>query len=105
MAVRDAGGRFVGGLQGVTTWGWLYVIIVWVDEAHRGRGVGTRLMDWAEGEARKRGCENACLSSYSFQAPEFYRRRGYAVFGQLEDYPAGHTMYFLRKRLAGDGSS
>ena len=104
LAVRDGDGKLVGGLRGVTGWRWLYVITLWIDEAYRKTGLGSRLMDMAEAEAVNRGCENACLSSYSFQAPEFYRRRGYEVFGKLEDYPAGHTMYFLRKRLTRDGS-
>jgi hypothetical protein len=40
------------------------------------------------------------LDSFSFQAPGFYRRLGYAEFGVVEDYPPGHTRHFLKKRLA-----
>jgi GNAT superfamily N-acetyltransferase len=99
LVARDGAGKMVAGLKAVTGWGWLYVIVLWVEEGKRGKGLGTKLMDMAEREAMGRGCGNACLSSFSFQAPEFYRRRGYEVFGELGDYPRGETMYFLRKRL------
>jgi hypothetical protein len=35
----------------------------------------------------------------SFQAPEFYKKLGYHIFGKLENFPAEHSMIFLRKRL------
>jgi hypothetical protein len=35
----------------------------------------------------------------SFQAPDLYRRLGYKAFGEIEDYPPGHTHLFLRKDL------
>jgi len=28
-----------------------------------------------------------------------YEKRGYVVFGTLDDYPAGHQKFFLRKKL------
>jgi len=34
-----------------------------------------------------------------FHAPAFYEKSGYAEFGRLEDFPAGHTRYFLAKTL------
>ena len=52
----------------------------------------------AEQEARDRGCSHAHCDTYDFQALPFYQKLGYQVFGQLEDYPAGHTRYFLQKR-------
>ncbi len=99
LAVRTGAGELVGGLSGVTTWGWLYVSLVWVDEDHRRRGLGTRLLKAAEAEALRRGCGYACLTTFSFQARPFYEGHGYEVFGRLENYPEGETLYFLRKRL------
>ena len=37
-------------------------------------------------------------------AKPFYERAGYSVFGILEDYPPGHTRYFMRKDLPEPGA-
>ncbi|UCC14047.1 MAG: GNAT family N-acetyltransferase [Gammaproteobacteria bacterium] len=100
ISVRDRAGRMVGGLKGVTALGWLYVSNLWLDEGYRGQGLGSDLLRRAERQAVARGCRRSCLSSFSFQAPDFYLRHGYEVFGQLEDYPDGETLFFLRKALA-----
>ena len=91
-------GQIVGGLWGHTAFGWLFVELLFSPADLRG-GMGTRLMDMAEDEARRRGCRHAWLDTYSFQARGFYEKRGYQVFGQLDDYPPGHVRYFLRRDL------
>jgi hypothetical protein len=57
------------------------------------------LLQAAESEALRRGCTCALLDSYSFQAPDFYKKLGYQEFGLLEDFPAGHRLHFLWKQL------
>jgi GNAT superfamily N-acetyltransferase len=99
LVVRDAGNAVVGGLIGQTRWRWLYVAKLWVAETARGRGVGTRLLTAAEDLARDRGCTDASLDTFAFQARPFYERLGYRLFGTLEGYPPGHRQYFLTKSL------
>ena len=89
----------VGGVLGETYWDWLYIDLLWVKDELRGRGYGRRLLTLAENEARQRGAKNAYLDTFSFQAPEFYEQLGYEVFGELQDYPAGHQRYFFTKKL------
>jgi ribosomal protein S18 acetylase RimI-like enzyme len=91
-------GEIVGGLLGYTHWNWLFVTHLWVADTFRRRGLGRSLMRAAEQEARSRGCLHAHCDTYDFQALSFYQKLGYHIFGQLEDYPAGHTRYFLHKR-------
>ncbi len=93
----------LGGLKAVAGWGWLHVQVLWVEEGHRGQGFGSRLLEYAELHARDRKCIGACLSSFTFQAPEFYARHGYTCFGQINHYPGNSTLYFMSKRL--DASS
>ena len=101
VLVRDESGVLVAGLAATTWGGCCKVRDVWVRADQRGRGVGTRLLEAAEAEARRRGCRQVVLSSHSFQAPEFYRKRGFEVFAVIDDDPVGHREVYLRKRLSG----
>jgi GNAT superfamily N-acetyltransferase len=96
---RDERGSIVAGLYGWTWAGWLEVRFVWVREDLRGQGRGRRLVEAAEAEARARGCRRVWLDSYTFQAPAFYQRLGYQVFGTLQGYPTPHDRVFLTKTL------
>jgi GNAT superfamily N-acetyltransferase len=96
---RNDQDQIVAGLAGYTWAGFCEVRFVWVHETLRGQGYGTRLLEAAEAEARARGCELIILGSYSFQAPDFYRKLGYEVVGRIDDCPPGHTNYYLKKRL------
>lgn len=98
--LRDAQERIRGGLLGDTWGGWLHIHILWVEETFRGNGHGIALMRAAEEEATHLGCRNVHLDSYSFQAPDFYRKLGYQEFGRLNDAPLGFEQVFLWKRLS-----
>lgn len=100
--LRDDDGQIVGGLRGITVWGWLFVSQLWVAENLRGQDYGTKLMETAEQEARGRGCYASYVDTFSFLALDFYQKVGYTIFGELDNFPRGHTRYFLRKVLAID---
>jgi N-acetylglutamate synthase-like GNAT family acetyltransferase len=98
--LRDETGAIVGGAAGnYGSFGWLYVDSLWVGDSLRGQGYGSQLMDRIESEAIKHGCTKAFLSTMSYQAPGFYKKRGYTVFGELDDFPKGYSRIFLRKNL------
>jgi GNAT superfamily N-acetyltransferase len=96
--VRDSE-RIVAGLAGETYSGWLFIRYLWVSDGLRGKGIGRRLMAAGEDRALERGCHAAWLDTFSFQAPAFYRKLGYEVFGEL-DWSPDFKRYFLQKRLA-----
>ncbi len=99
FSARDADGSLVGGLIGATYWGWLFVSVLFVDEAHRGTGVGAELLARAEALALERGVTRAFLDTFSFQAEPFYARRGYTVFGTLDAFPREHRRMWMSKVL------
>ncbi|MFT8246349.1 GNAT family N-acetyltransferase [Roseomonas sp. BN140053] len=100
---EPAGGAVTGGLWGRTSWGWLFIELLAVPEHLRHQRLGSELMRQAEAEAARRGCIGVRLDTFSFQALGFYQKLGYAVFGQLDDHPPGHSRYFLSKRLPAAG--
>ena len=89
----------IGGLWGVSYWRWLFVDLLFVPAAHRGRGLGSALLKEAETKAQERGCIGVWLLSFSFQAPQFYLRHGYLAFGSIEDYPPDHRCTYFFKRF------
>jgi ribosomal protein S18 acetylase RimI-like enzyme len=99
FALRDEAEALRGGIAGYLWGGWLHITMLWVHESVRGQGFGAKLLAAAEAYATEHGCADAYLSTFDFQAPEFYRARGYQSFGELPDYPRGHAYHFLRKRL------
>jgi len=100
LFMRDKQGTIVGGLTGGTYWGWLYISRLWLVEDLRGQGYGSRILAEAEQEALRRGCHHAYLDTQDFQAPPFYEKHGYIVYGVLEDMPLGHRRYSMKKKLA-----
>ena len=100
--LKDDAGEVVGGLLGDVWGGWLHVTYLWVARPLRQQGWASRLIDKAERYAIARGAHDACLETFSFQARPQYEKLGYEVFGQLDEYPPGHTKYFLRKKLIHD---
>jgi GNAT superfamily N-acetyltransferase len=99
LLVRDAEGKTVGGLLGLTFWGWLFIDWLWLARELRGSGIGADLLRRAEAIARERACTNAYTDTFSFQAPGFWERCGYAEFGRLDGMPAGHARIWFRKAL------
>ncbi|MFB7246120.1 N-acetyltransferase [Streptomyces populi] len=96
----DEDGGLAGGLAGHTWTAWLHVTYLWVDDRHRGAGLGTRLLTEAERAAAGRGCTAARVETWDFQAPDFYRGHGYEVVAVIPDYPPGITEYTLTKQLS-----
>ena len=97
--VRDEAGQIVAGIAGYTWGGSCEIRQLWVEASRRRQGLGTRLLEAAEAEARRRGAEHILLSTHTFQAPDFYREHGFAAMFATENHPRGHRQLLLRKPL------
>lgn len=99
LATDPASGEVVGGLSGRTSLGLLFIDLFYLPPAQRGNGLGSQMLAAAEEEARRRGCRSAVLYTISFQAPDFYVKHGWTVFGQVPCDPPGTSRVFLSKDL------
>lgn len=97
--LRGAHDEILGGVLG-EIWGqWMFVSHVWLAAPLRRSGYGSQLLATAERYAVEKGCRNAWLTTASFQARPFYEKFGYELFATLDEFPPGHKLYFLKKRL------
>ncbi len=92
---RQGDGRVIGGAIG-RSWGrHCELQQLWVDKAHRHRGIATRLMERFHAEGEARGCEVFYLETWSFQAEGFYRTLGYATAYTLPDVGPGFDKHLM----------
>lgn len=99
ILLRNDAQEICGGLWGESYWDWLLVELLVVPEELRGQGLGARFLRQAEEWAKNQGCVGIWLDTFSFQAPGFYEKQGYSIFGTLEHYPKQHRRFFLQKMI------
>ena len=99
LYLKDDAGNVMGGILANTFLYCLYIDVLWIDESIRGKGYGRDLMLEVERMAKEGGCTFAHTTTFSFQAPDFYQRMGYQIFGVIDDYPGEIKQFFLKKKL------
>jgi GNAT superfamily N-acetyltransferase len=100
LALRDTDtGTTLGGLHAYAFYGWLYISLLFVPEYLRGNDYGTHLLADAEAWAREQDLTGIWVDTYSFQAPGFYEKSGFELFGSLPDFPPGHSRQYYRRIL------
>jgi ribosomal protein S18 acetylase RimI-like enzyme len=76
-----------------------YIQTICIHPDHRGRGLGSRMVEFAE-QRILREVPNVfmCVSSFNDGARRLYERMGYHIVGELTDYlVSGHSEILLRK--------
>lgn len=92
--------EIIAGILGcLNCWGCLHISILFVDESHRGKGYGSKLLRKIESEAKSQSCHIIHLDTFDFQAKGFYLKEGYEVFGELSNCPKNHSLFFLKKDI------
>jgi len=97
--LQDESGQKHAGLIGNTHGNWLSIKFLWVSEELRGQNIGSDILSQAEKTAKERGCKYSFLDTFSFQAPEFYRKHGYKEVFVLENYPVTGKRHYFTKTL------
>src|SRR5687768_10632800 len=87
LSVRDDDGVLLAGLSADFHWNCMYLDVLWVEPKHRKKGLGSSLLRQAERIAKERSYELIYLSTFQFQAPEFYAKHGYSLVGKLPGVP------------------
>ena len=82
----------------------LFIETIAIAPPHQGRGHGRRLLDFIEGEARRRRYDETRMHMHLTMARNIalYRKRGYTEYARTED--DGYHRVHLRKRLRNAGA-
>lgn len=77
--VAEEDGKVIGILTGRTYYKEVYIGDLIIKEEYRNRHIGSKLIETVENNFKGKGFENMNLTTYEFQAPEFYKKCGFAV--------------------------
>jgi len=97
--LKDKSGKAHAGIIVTFLWNGMHIDSLWVDESLRGNDYGTKLMKMVEEAAIKKKCTIAYTDTFTWQAPEFYEKLGYKIYGRLEEFPEGNSLSYYYKRL------
>jgi GNAT superfamily N-acetyltransferase len=104
LVARNEAGGWIGGLNGVIHWRWLYIGQFFLIPEWRGRGLGRALLDEAERLAHENALVGIYLDTFDPGATYFYRKCGFATAGRIENFPPGGARTYLCKRLSARGA-
>ncbi len=71
--------KIVGVITAHTFYKDMHVDDLIVLEDYRKQDIGSKLLKAVEDYCKNEGCENVNLTTYAFQAPEFYKKCGYEL--------------------------
>jgi len=104
-AGSDGAETRIGALTGYAFWGMLLVSLLIVEEPRRSRGVGSALLEAAQQLGRERGCTRLVVETMSFQAPDFYKKHGFAEVARVPGWRQGAELIRFEKALGGDAAA
>ena len=99
LCVRDEAGGLLAGIAVSRDLDCLTVDYLFVEERARRGGLGRALLERAEAEGRRQGARRVILNTFSFQAPGFYEKQGYRLFGKIDPCLGEYGQYFYVKLL------
>ena len=96
---EDGDGKIIGVITGRAYYNEVHIGDLIVDEKYRRTGLGSRLVHAVEDAYRGKGYDVVTLTTFGFQAPEFYKKLGYEVEFIRESRDPKLSKYFLKKDL------
>ena len=104
--VSEREGKFIGTASGLAYKngdeysGWFYLTDLFLEKEYRRQGLGAQLLSRMEAKLKEHHIQNIWTWTAGYEAPGFYKRQGYHVFAEMEDwYSDGNSRVGLRKKL------
>lgn len=97
--VEEEDGKILGVITGRAYYDEVHVVDLIVDPGCRRSGLGSRLVATVEEAYKNKGYAKITLTTFGFQAPEFYKKLGYQIEFVRESKDPKLNKYFLSKAL------
>ena len=99
FVAEDDAGQLLGVITGRAYYNEVHIGDLIIGKGHRKAGIGSKLVEEVEKAYRGKGYEKITLTTFGFQAPEFYKKLGYEIEFIRENPDPKLNKYFLKKAL------
>ena len=99
FVAENENGEIIGAVTGRAYYNEVHIGDLIIDENFRRLGTGSKLVKAVEDEYRNRRYGKITLSTFGFQAPDFYRKLGYSLEFVREDKDPRLSKYFFAKAM------
>ena len=99
FAAENDEGEIIGVITGRAYYNEVHIGDLIIDEKYRRLKLGSKLVKAVEEAYSNRGYEKITLTTFGFQAPEFYKKLGYSLEFVREDKDPKLSKYFYSKEL------
>jgi ribosomal protein S18 acetylase RimI-like enzyme len=97
--IRDNQNTIIGGCNGNTLYGCLYIDQLWVSDSIRNQGLGTELIKAALQYGKEKICTFATVNTMDWEALGFYQKLGFKIEFERHGFLKDSVFYFLRKEF------
>ncbi|MBU5314034.1 GNAT family N-acetyltransferase [Tissierella carlieri] len=97
--IENENGECIAGIVASRDMDCITVDYLFVDDAYRKNGYGSELLIHLEEQAIRLHVKRIILNTFGFQAPAFYEKQGYQLFGKIEPCFSDYGQYFFKKEL------
>lgn len=95
--VAEEDSKILGVIKGRALYNEVHIVDLIVNHECRKSGIGSRLVVAVEDAYKGSGYAKITLTTYGFQAPDFYKKQGYELEFVREDKDPGLSKYFFKK--------
>ena len=99
FVAEDEDGKVIGVITGRAYYNEVHIGDLIIDKNIRRNGLGRQLVEAVENAYKDKGYEKITLTTFGFQAPEFYKKLGYEVEFVREDKNPKLSKYFFAKSI------
>ena len=96
---EDEDGKVIGVITGRAYYNEVHIGDLIIDKNIRRNGLGRQLVEAVENAYKDKEYEKITLTTFGFQAPEFYKKLGYEVEFVREDKNPKLSKYFFAKSI------
>lgn len=99
FSLENEENQILGGINGISYYGCLYIDMLWINNSLREKGWGTKLMQEAEAFGKNSNCSFSTVNTMDWEALGFYQKLGYEIEFIRNGFREDCKMFFLRKNF------